>query len=248
MHDSVYVRKDEHGDVRVWLRASSQGTTWFRDGPGYRSFTSIPEGEPILAKVKSDVRWSRTIVEGTIRSWFRYMVVETATALTKINDERESRFSSLPPVDGNINELPTHIKPQWFELPHCWNQHHEADRAAGRAAASSGPVISSHLENSPVNPTTGPGPTSADVQQEARAWREHERNAPASLRYPAVYQTDYLFLRGLELHRVALGLIIADRNAPVLSFSTVELAHTPNPDVPGFWGMFSPKPNPGYNP
>lgn len=60
MHE-VYCRKDAHGDVRVWMRQSSQSTDWLPEGPGYRLFKSVPEGHPSLARAKPDVRWSRML-------------------------------------------------------------------------------------------------------------------------------------------------------------------------------------------
>eukprot|EP00965_Chrysotila_dentata_P098011 3241179-Pleurochrysis_carterae.AAC.1 len=67
MHE-VYCRKDRNGDMRVWFRKSSQATSWLPGGPGYLAFSSFPKGAPLLAKAKPDVRWSRSMVEGTIRA------------------------------------------------------------------------------------------------------------------------------------------------------------------------------------
>eukprot|EP00965_Chrysotila_dentata_P127889 4229302-Pleurochrysis_carterae.AAC.1 len=100
MHD-VYCRKDSNGDVRVWMRQSSQSTTWLPEGPGYLLFNSVPDGSPPLAKARPDTSWSRISVEGTIRSWYRFMVVNSAAELAAVKTEWESVFDALPPPDGD---------------------------------------------------------------------------------------------------------------------------------------------------
>eukprot|EP00965_Chrysotila_dentata_P145618 4810097-Pleurochrysis_carterae.AAC.1 len=67
MHEFL-ARKDENGDVRIYLRRSSQSSFWFPDGPGYKIFSTPPNGIPELAMAKPDARWSRTTVESTVRS------------------------------------------------------------------------------------------------------------------------------------------------------------------------------------
>eukprot|EP00965_Chrysotila_dentata_P059857 1985218-Pleurochrysis_carterae.AAC.1 len=110
MHE-IYCRKDVNGDVRVWMRQLSQASDWLPEGSGYRIFKSIPEGAPPLAMVKPDVKWSRILVEGTIRAWYSFMVVDTPLVFQKIKDEWESAFDSLPPPDGDVNALPDSKKP-----------------------------------------------------------------------------------------------------------------------------------------
>eukprot|EP00965_Chrysotila_dentata_P167633 5535795-Pleurochrysis_carterae.AAC.1 len=93
------------------MRQSSQASDWLPKGSGYRIFKSIPEGAPPLAMAKPDVKWSRIFVEGTIRAWYAFMVVDTPLAFQKIKDEWESVFDSLPPPDGDVNALPDSKKP-----------------------------------------------------------------------------------------------------------------------------------------
>eukprot|EP00965_Chrysotila_dentata_P106221 3507823-Pleurochrysis_carterae.AAC.1 len=62
MHDFI-ARKDEAGDVRLWLRRSSRSSTFFPEGPGYKVFSTPPTGIPPLAPAKPDCRWGRTLVE-----------------------------------------------------------------------------------------------------------------------------------------------------------------------------------------
>lgn len=53
---------------------------------------------------------------------------------------------------------------------------------------------------------------------------------------------------GVELHRVAHGLCLGDALAPDISFTSAELQHHPQEGISGFWGYFTPKPNPNYDP
>lgn len=53
---------------------------------------------------------------------------------------------------------------------------------------------------------------------------------------------------GVELHRVAHGLCLGDALAPDISFTTAELMHHPQENFNGFYGYFTLKPNPNYDP
>lgn len=53
---------------------------------------------------------------------------------------------------------------------------------------------------------------------------------------------------GVELHRVAHGLCLGDALAPDINFTSAELVHHPQEGVSGFWGCFTLKPNPIYDP
>ena len=47
---------------------------------------------------------------------------------------------------------------------------------------------------------------------------------------------------------MASGAFIEDATSPDISFQTSEYVQTPNPLLGGFWGTFTMKPNPDYNP
>eukprot|EP00965_Chrysotila_dentata_P238174 6202341-Pleurochrysis_carterae.AAC.1 len=87
MHEAI-ARKDAQGNVRLWFRRSAQATSFFPDGPGYivfkaESVSSLQGVAPPLAKAKPDHKWDRSKVEGTVRAWYRYMVLESPAALAK---------------------------------------------------------------------------------------------------------------------------------------------------------------------
>lgn len=44
MHE-FYLRKDATGDVRLWLRKSSQASSWVPEGEGYKVFETVPTGQ-----------------------------------------------------------------------------------------------------------------------------------------------------------------------------------------------------------
>ena len=114
MHEFV-LRKDSHGTVRLCFRKSSQASTWLPEGEGYPVFKSTPTGEPALRVAKRDSQWKRAEVQETVRSWFRFMVLEAAE-LTRVKQMWESRFANLP-VDGDINTIPPQQQLEWVELP-----------------------------------------------------------------------------------------------------------------------------------
>eukprot|EP00965_Chrysotila_dentata_P078914 2601909-Pleurochrysis_carterae.AAC.2 len=72
-----------------------ESSSWFLDGLGYNIFYSVPKGEPSLAKAKPEVKWSRTLLERTIRSWYQFMVVDTPAELRKIKAKWQNVFTSL---------------------------------------------------------------------------------------------------------------------------------------------------------
>ena len=114
MHEFV-LRKDSYGTVRLWFRKSAQADTWLPDAEGYPVFKSIPTGEPELKPAKPDSKWCRAEVQETIRSWFRYMILQPAE-LANVKKIWESRFESLP-VDGDMSTLPPGLRLEWAELP-----------------------------------------------------------------------------------------------------------------------------------
>ena len=114
MHEFV-LRKDRHGEVRLWLRKSSQASSWLPDGHGYPVFKSIPDGPPSFRAAKTDRQWKRAEVQSNVRSWFRFIPLEQAE-LTQVQAEWEQRFESLP-CDGDISTLPASLHLPWVELP-----------------------------------------------------------------------------------------------------------------------------------
>ena len=53
---------------------------------------------------------------------------------------------------------------------------------------------------------------------------------------------------GVALHRVAHGLCIEDALHDKITFSTVEMAHNAQEGYTGFWGYFTLKENPTFDP
>ena len=157
MHE-FYARKDGDGIVRVWFRASSQASSWLPEGPGYQIFQNIPVGRPDLAMAKQDEAWGRVAVEGTLRAWYRFMTTESEAHAAKIKAEWDSRFSMLP-RGGDTNLLPETRRLLWLDLPQRSFPHpqHYADTADG---------VTGGLENPQINPITGLGRSSTDVQKE----------------------------------------------------------------------------------
>lgn len=243
MHE-IRCRKDKDGNVRVWLRASSASSTWLPEGDGYLMFKSLPDGEPPIAKGKTDREWRRDVVQSTVRSWYKYMHV-SQNALTKIRAEWETRFDSLPP-DGDMNQLPAEKRMKWTPLPvrTCATVHSQSESRARH--------FSSALENPPINPVTGPGRTAADVARELNSYRATQRRLCGGLgdgtqtNYP-IFQADFLLIRKssdaghVALHRVTHGLTLEDATNSEISFTTTEYEHSPQDGVQGLWGTFLPK-------
>ena len=243
MHE-FYARKDREGVVRIWMRASSQASSWLPEGPGYQVFETVPKGRPSLASAQSDEVWGRLEVEGTIRQWIPYMTTESPEHAAQIRTEWERRFNQLP-AGGNTDLLPPELKLTWVDLPRRSNV------AAAAGDAHGGGGVTGNLENPDVNPITGNGRTAADVQHDLERHRANVR-ANATVDVPAIFQADYLFLQlpgcDLALHRVVHGLIIDDATCPDLAFTSTEYVHVPQPDVSGFWGTFGLKANSVYDP
>ena len=109
------------------------------------------------------------------------------------------------------------------------------------------------MENPPVNPFHGgAGRTHAQRQKELLAYKNATRAGVSSLGCPALFQSDYLFVQlapnsPVQLHRVCHGAIISEATAPEILFTTLEYKHTPQEGVQGFFGTFSPTPNPSYD-
>ena len=114
MHEFV-LRKDKHGEVRLWLRKSSQASSWLPDAGGYPVFQHLPEGIPPLRAASSDQRWRRAEVQSNVEAWFRFLPLDQAE-LAQVKTEWAERFASLP-VDGDISTLPETLQLAWVELP-----------------------------------------------------------------------------------------------------------------------------------
>ena len=160
--------------------------------------------------------------------------------------EWESRFSSLP-IGGDTNLLLAEHKLTWVDLP-C---HRSEQRPVTEAGDCSHYGVTGALENPRVNPITGFGRTSADVERDLASLKEGVR-ARAAAQLPALFQADYLFVQlsgcDLALHRVVHGLVIDDATQAGLRFTSAEYVHTPHPKVLGLWGTFAPKLNLAYDP
>lgn len=245
MHE-FRARMDSDGVVRVWFRRSSQASSWEPEGPGYPVFTSVPLGEPALAPAaKSDSKWRRIEVEGTLRQWFQFMHVKDQDEAEAIRKEWGEVFKRLP-TDGDPNHLAPELKPKWGVLPIC------AARTPFTGRATSLDAVSSHMENPPINPITGLGRTAAEVQREVAAYRAVLRQRESSSENPAVFQGDYLFVqlagKSLMLARVAHGCSMEEATSPEITFAVGEYNHEPQDGVLGFLGTFTKKLNEAHNP
>lgn len=220
MHEVMF-RKDDKGEVRMWLRKSSQASNWLPEGDGYLVFKSLPTGPPAVAHAKKDREWKRSSVEATVREWYRYMTV-TQEEAAQIRQSWEKRFDSLPP-DGACDQLPPSEQLKWRALPRRARKRAEGPARSFRMASST-------LENPPINPVTGPGRTSAQVEEDLEEYQSEVRLRASADEPTPVFQADYLFLqlpsKPVSLHRVCNGLFIEDATAEEISFSTLEFTTT----------------------
>ncbi|KAL3933798.1 MAG: hypothetical protein SGPRY_000125 [Prymnesium sp.] len=215
---------------------------------GYEVFDEVPSGEPPLAAfTKTTAEWKRNEFEGSLRLWYRYMVVEGAEALTSIRRAWHAALGRLPANDDPHNLDPA-LKPKWGELPKYsqpTQQMHDNTYLQG---------VGSHLENPPINPIVGPGRTTAEVERELRgyqAWMRRNRD-DARVECTPVFQGDYLIMTlptsPLFLARVVHNCCIDDATNPELTFTAAEYLHTPQQHVTGLFGVFTKKKNTVYNP
>ena len=217
------------------------------EGQGMKIFDTIPSGEPPLAPyVKSSLSWRRSEFEGSLRQWFRFMVVKDQEEASSIRRDWDETFGRLPDND-DPNLLPPELKPRWREL------HTQAARAPPPASDKSVlDGVSSMLENPPINPLTGADRTPAEREREKEAYKACVRRmTPRGRNFP-IFQGDYLFVqlpsRPVFLARVVHDCCIDDAVAPELSFTISEYEHVPQDRVVGFCGTFSKKPNDAYDP
>ena len=110
MHEFL-LRKGRDGMVRLYVRKSSQASSWLPEGDGYPIFKSLPTGQPELATPHAEHSWKRADVEETVYKWFKYMIV-TPAELYRIREDWKQRFAALPP-NNDINLLDDSMKPKW---------------------------------------------------------------------------------------------------------------------------------------
>ena len=228
------------------MRKSSKASSWLPEGEGYKVFeSSPPEGPPPIAAAKSDATWGRPAIEATIRAWFGFMAVDSH-ALKSIKEEWEALFASLPP-STDASGIPAEQQLQWHPLPSRVFANRDRVRVA---LPDEFDGVTDALENPPINPITGNGRTTAEVNHDRVAYQAYVRAAPTD--HEPVFQADYLFVQApghsIQLHRVVSGLFIENATAPGICFQTLEYVQTANPHIGGFWGEFTPKPNPSYLP
>ena len=242
MHE-FYCRKDSHGKTRLWLRKSSQASSWLPEGPGMEVFASLPTGEPPLAPYKySKSDWKFNEFQGSLRQWLEHMPCEGQQTAEKVRKEWERTFADLPDND-DPNLLAPELKPKWDELPTITN------RPSTQFNVLEG--VGNALENPPINPVTGPGRTATEVRRETLAYRSFVRRS-AGLSVQPVFQQDYLFVqipsKPMFLARVVNHCNIDDALSDKITFTVGEYVHEPQQGITGFFGTFSKAPNDGHNP
>lgn len=205
-------------------------------------------GEPPVAKVaKDEHEWRRNEVEGTIRQWFRFMVLKDQTHGQQVRKEWQKVFDELPP-NNDQSQLPLEKRPKWRELPKRCNLR-DAPTGASHSRDLGG---SSALENPPINPVTGYGRTQTEVEREVRAYRAALRRSSVAAKNPPVFQGDYLFVqlpsKPVFLARVVHDCCLDDAISPSLTFTVCEYAHTPQQGMTGFFGTFTKKVNESWDP
>ena len=117
----------------------------------------------------------------------------------------------------------------------------------------SNPHPADALENPPVDPTTGHGRTAATVRRELAEYQDRVRKDPQCDLPPAVFNSRFLFVQlaptlPIQLPRVSHGACITDARSADIKVTTTEYEHKPQPGVQGFFGTFTPKANPDYDP
>eukprot|EP00965_Chrysotila_dentata_P180873 5970450-Pleurochrysis_carterae.AAC.1 len=148
------------------------------------------------------------------RLWRGQFVLDPFVALQQIKDKWNAVFSSLPPEDDDVDYLPDSMKPQWVELPASTSQWQQQPGQPGQHGGPDAPVsgmgwgVSAALENPAVNPITGLGRSTDDVQHELNAHKGKlkQRLQIVTFRLSfTVFQADYLYIqlpgKDIELHR-----------------------------------------------
>ena len=244
MHE-FYCRKDTAGKVRLWVRKSSQASSWMPEGPGMEVFASLPTGEPPLAKYKySEQDWKRNELQGSLRAWYRHMSCDGPQEAYTIEKEWQKTFERLPDND-DPNNLASELKPIWGELPKC------TETPEIRTHILDG--VGTSLENPPINPVTGPGRTNAEVRRETIAYRSFiRRMSGGGATVVPVFQGDYVFVqlpsKPIFLSRIVNSCNIDDAISETIMFTIGEYSHDVQPGVAGFFGTFTKTLNTAYDP
>lgn len=97
------------------------------------------------------------------------MVLRDQDHAQSVRDEWRRKFEDI--VDGDINMLREDLKPHWRELPKRSRLDPTYVRRAREFAGTSA------IENPTINPVTGRGRTSTEVEREVQAYRTHMRRA-----------------------------------------------------------------------
>ena len=79
MHEFL-LRKTSDGTVRLFMRKSSQASSWLPQGEGYPVFKSTPEGHPQLATPHPEHSWGRADVENAVRAVSAFAAARAASA------------------------------------------------------------------------------------------------------------------------------------------------------------------------
>lgn len=96
------------------------------------------------------------------------MVLSDQDDAKRVRDEWHQKFAEIPD-DGDVNSIREELKPKWKDLPKRYQldpRHALYEREMG---------VSSAVENPVINPVTGCGRTSTEVEREAEAYREYLR-------------------------------------------------------------------------
>ena len=92
------------------------------------------------------------------------------------------------------------------------------------------------------------------MRRELAEYQDRVRNDPQCDLPPAVFNATFLFVQlaptlPIQLHCVSHNACITDaRSGTDIKVTTTEYEHTPQPGVQGFFGTFTPKANPDYDP
>ena len=171
------------------------------------------------------------------------MVVDTQDAVNAIRSEWERVLDAIP-ADGDTNLLREDLKPKWAELPKVATRNLRRSEGIG--------PVSSELENPTVNPVTGFGRSSADVQRELAGHQGYIRRTTAGSGTQPIFQSDYLVVtlqpNPIQLVRVVNNCIMDEALSLHIEFTVVAYEHTPQRGYSGFIGTFTKLPNEAHDP
>lgn len=210
-------------------------------GPGIPVFKTLPSGEPPLAKYKqTELEWKRLEFEGSLRQWFRFMVVKDAAAMSDIKEEWNKTLDRLPASD-DPNNLAPELKPVWRELPSC------TAVPTARRGSDILDGVSTLLENPPINPVTSAGRTQTEVRRETLAYRTYLRRINKEALIPPIFLSDYVFVK-LGSKPVFLARVVNNCSIDDALLADISVTIGEYQAVDGFFGYFTKAPNTTYNP